>query len=294
MTAAHRPCRSKRAFAHRPEGWERSLPSPLGGPVNDPVPVRSPLPAALAGQNVLIVGGSSGIGLATARLLVDVRASPVLVARDTARLQIAADSLAGAVKVRTVTADVTDEDRLPRLLEGLRPFDHVLVTAGAGTRAPLAEGDRSRVQDAFDVRFWGGYAVARAAVACLPAGGSITYMSGIYAARPISQAAAAVASLAACEGLAKALAVELAPLRIRVNAVRSGVVDTPALRRRLLARDDDADTARADAAVAVAGETLPLGRYGTAEEAAAAAVFLMANPYVTGSVLTVDGGQSLV
>ncbi|MCX4761523.1 SDR family oxidoreductase [Streptomyces sp. NBC_01275] len=260
--------------------------------MSTPVPIRSPLPTALAGQNVLIVGGSSGIGLAAARLLGAAGAGLLLVARDETRLKEAADSLADATPVRTLAADVTDESALAQAFERAGPLDHVLLTAGAAARAPLAEADRSRVQGDFDVRFWGGYATARAAAERLPAGGSITFMSGVYTVRPVAGAAAAIASGAACEGLARALAVELAPRRVRVNAVRAGIVDTPPLRRRLGAAAQASD-AQADAVVAAAGRHLPLGRFGTAEEAAAAAVFVMANPYVTGSVVTVDGGQSL-
>jgi NAD(P)-dependent dehydrogenase (short-subunit alcohol dehydrogenase family) len=260
--------------------------------VSAPVPFRSCLPTALAGHNVLIVGGSSGIGLAAARLLTEARAGVFLVARDEPRLRDAAASLGGdRARVRVMVADVTDDERLTEVFDRAGTLDHVLLTAGAATRAPLADAGRSRARDAFDVRFWGGYEVARRAAGRLPAGGSITFMSGIYTVRPIAGAAAAIASGAACEGLARALAVELAPRRVRVNAVRSGVVDTPPLRRRLGVAQ--ADPAQADAAVAKAGAHLPLGRFGTAEEAAAAALFIMANPYVTGSVLTVDGGQSM-
>ncbi|MER7185750.1 SDR family oxidoreductase [Streptomyces hyaluromycini] len=256
-----------------------------------PAPVRTPLPAALAGQHVLILGGSSGIGLAAARLLAGAGARLSLVARDETRLKAAVGTLPDGTAVTALTADATDEDRLVEVFRQAGPLDHVLVTAGAASRTPLAETDRCRVRDAFDVRFWGGYSTARIAAGQLPAGGSITLMSGVYTVRPVAGAAAAIASGAACEGLTRALAVELAPQRVRVNAVRSGVVDTPPLRRRL--HVSDADPAEADAAVAAAGSHLPLGRFGTAEEAAAAALFVMANPYVTGSVVTVDGGQSL-
>ncbi|MEV7415143.1 SDR family oxidoreductase [Streptomyces sp. NPDC089919] len=253
-----------------------------------PVPSSVPLPGSLAGVTVLIVGGSSGIGLAAAGLLASVGARPVLAGRDEARLKAAAESLAercaaGGTDVRTYPADVRDEERLAEVLDELGTVGHVLVTAGTVTRAPLAEAGRELVADSVEGRLWGGYAVARAAAPRLAPGGSITYLSGIYVARPVPGGAAVIAAAAATEGLAKALAVELAPRRIRVNAVRSGTVDTPMLRRRL--PDDEA--------VAAAGRAMPLGRYGTAEEAASAALFLMSNPYVTGSVLTIDGGQSL-
>ncbi|MEU9276188.1 SDR family oxidoreductase [Streptomyces sp. NPDC048342] len=256
-----------------------------------PVPFRTPLPTALCGQNVLVLGGSSGIGLAAARLLAGSGARLHLVARDAPRLKAAAADLPDGTVATSWTADVTDETRLIEVFDRAGPLDHVLVTAGAAARAPLADADRERAHGAFDVRFWGGYAAARVAAERLPAGGSITLTSGIYTVRPVTGAAAAIASAAACEGLVRALAVELAARRVRVNAIRAGVVDTPPLRRRLKVAEAHPD--EADAAVAAAGRHLPLGRYGTAEEAASAAVFVMANAYVTGSVVTVDGGQSL-
>ncbi|WP_051795550.1 SDR family oxidoreductase [Streptomyces sp. NRRL S-87] len=258
-----------------------------------PTPVRSPLPESLAGATVVLVGGSSGIGLAAARLLSGLGARPVLVGRDADRLAAAAASVAGAARtapgappapVRTYVSDVRDEERLGALLGELGTVDHVLVSAGTATRGAVTATTREDVADSVEGRFWGAYAVARAATPRLAAGGSITYLSGVYVVRPVPNGAAVIAAAAAVEGLTKSLAVELAPRRIRVNAVRSGTADTPMLRRRL----------PDDAAVADAGRAMPLGRYGTAEEVAAAALFLMANAYVTGTVLTVDGGQSLL
>ncbi|MEU6407021.1 SDR family oxidoreductase [Streptomyces sp. NPDC046985] len=280
------------------------------------IPLRSPHPESLPGATVVVVGGSSGIGLAAARLLARLGARPVLVGRAAGRLQAAAAYLLGeapAAEVRTYVSDVRDEDRLGALFDGLGAVDHVLVTAGGVTRGALTETDRERVADSVEGRLWGGYAVARVAAPRLAPGASITYLSGVYVVRPAPGGAAVIAAAAAVEGLAKALAVELAPRRIRVNAVRSGTVDTPMLRRRLLPprppapgghapgghvpdREDPARLggAAGDAAVAAAGRGMPLGRYGTAEEVAAAVLFLMGNSYATGAVLTVDGGQSLM
>ncbi|WP_424217587.1 SDR family oxidoreductase (plasmid) [Streptomyces sp. BI20] len=281
----------------------------------EPAPFAARLPASsasFAGTTVLIAGGGSGIGLATARMLAGLGARPALLGRDEARLGIAADWLAASVpgaEVRTYRADVRDEERLGQVLDELGTVDHVLVTAGTVAGGPLATAPREHVADSVEGRLWGGYAVARTAAPRLGPGSSLTYLSGIYVVRPVAHGSAVIAAAAATEGLTRALAVELAPRRIRVNAVRAGSVDTPMLRRRLLAAvaehpapaahgaHDDPLTpggAAGDAAVALAGRTMPLGRYGTAEEVASAAVFLMANAYVTGTVVTVDGGQSLM
>ncbi|MEV0620380.1 SDR family oxidoreductase [Nonomuraea sp. NPDC050404] len=253
-----------------------------------PVPTGSSLPAALEGRTVVVVGGSSGIGLASATLLASVGARVALMARDEGRLSAAAESIraASGSSVLTIAGDGTDEGALERAFEGLGRLDHVLVTAGGFAVGPLLSTPREQVGQVVDGRFWGTYGVARAAVPHLPPGGSITLSSGLYLNRPIPGASATIAAIGAVEGFTKALAVELAPLRLRVNALRYGVVDTPLSRGALGLADD--------ASVAAAGQGAPLGRFATAEEAASAALFLMANNYMTGTVLSVDGGQSLV
>ncbi|GAA3717198.1 SDR family oxidoreductase [Nonomuraea antimicrobica] len=253
-----------------------------------PVPVSSPMPAGLEGRSVVIVGGSSGIGLAAGTLLASIGARVTLVARDTRRLAAAVDRVRATpgATVAGITADGTDEADLERAFDRAGAVDHVLVTAGALAVGALLDTPREQVGDAVEGRIWGAYGTARAAVRRLPAGGSITFSSGVYLTRPIPGASAAIAGIGAVEGLTRALAVELAPRRLRVNAIRYGVVDTPLSRTSMGWADD--------AAVAEAGRTAPLGRFGTAEEAASAAVFVMANNFVTGTVITVDGGQSLM
>jgi NAD(P)-dependent dehydrogenase (short-subunit alcohol dehydrogenase family) len=253
-----------------------------------PVPVRSPLPAALAGSTAVIVGGSSGIGLAAGALLHRLGARVVLVGRAQARLDAAVDSIQeDGPEVLAASADGGDEPALARIFDQAGSVDHVLVTAGGLDGAgPIGTLTHEAVRSTLDARVWGALAAARAAAPHLPAGGSITLTSGIYATRPIPGMAAPLAAIGAVETLTGALAVELAPRRLRVNTVRYGSVDTPLMR--------GAAGITTDQAVAEAGAGMLLGRFATAEEAAATAVFLMANTYVNGQVITVDGGQSLV
>ncbi|MEV4018676.1 SDR family oxidoreductase [Nonomuraea angiospora] len=256
-----------------------------------PVPVRSPLPTGLAGSTVVLIGGTSGIGLSAGVLLGGVGARVVLVGRDQARLAAAVDRVRDAAGGRAdsvlgVSADGSDEDALAEVFEQAGQVDHVLVTAGGLSGAgPVTELSHDDLRSVLDARLWGAVAAARLAANRLPAGGSITFTSGTYVVRPVPGMTGPLAAVGAVETFTRALAVELAPKRLRVNAIRYGSFDTPLL-RTISGLDGDA-------AVAKAGEGSPLGRFGTAEEAAASALFVMANNYVTGQVITVDGGQSL-
>jgi NAD(P)-dependent dehydrogenase (short-subunit alcohol dehydrogenase family) len=251
------------------------------------------LPTGLSGRTAVLVGGSSGIGLAAGVLLRSVGARVVLVGRDPDRLRAAADRVRGAGPagkpgdaVLEVAGDGGNEETLTEVFDRAGQVDHVLVTAGRlsgiGPVAGLSAADigatvTSMLQPAF--------AAARMAAIRLPAGGSLTFSSGILVVRPAPAMAAPLSAAGAVETMTRALAVELAPARQRVNTVRFGRIDTPLLRSRPGLESDDA--------MAAAGSAAPLGRFGTAGEAAAAALFLMANNYVTGQVITVDGGETL-
>jgi NAD(P)-dependent dehydrogenase (short-subunit alcohol dehydrogenase family) len=272
-----------------------------------PVPVRTPLPSALSGTTAVLVGGSSGIGLAAGVLLRSVGARVVLVGRDPDRLAAAVSRLRAvnpaedpeAVSplrgvhlaedpdaVLGVAGDGGDEQVLAEAFGKAGHVDHILLTAGGvGGAGPLTELSADQLRSVVDSRLWAAFAAARAAATRLPAGGSLTFSSGTLVVRPLPGMAAPLSVGGAVETLTRALAVELAPARLRVNAVRFGRIDTPLL-RSLPGLDSDE-------AIAAAGSTAPLGRFGTAEEAAATALFLMANNYVTGQVIAVDGGETL-
>jgi NAD(P)-dependent dehydrogenase (short-subunit alcohol dehydrogenase family) len=258
-----------------------------------PVPVRSPLPSALSGTTALLIGGSSGIGLAAGTLLRSVGARVVLVGRDPDRLKAATSRVRAAGRdedaddaVLSVSGDSGDERTIAEAFDRAGHVDHVFITAGGLSGAgPLAGLSADDVRTAVGAHLGGTFAVARTAADRLPAGGSLTFSSGILVLRPIPGMAVPLSVGGAVETLTRAFAVELAPARLRVNAVRYGRIDTPLLRSLPGLDSDDA--------VAAAGSTAPLGRVGTAEEAAATALFLMANNYVTGQVVTVDGGELL-
>lgn len=259
-----------------------------------PIPVRTPLTSALSGTTAVLVGGTSGIGLAAGTLLRSVGARVVLVGRDPGRLKTAIARVSEAGKtedpddaVLGVAGDSGDERTLVEAFERAGRVDHVLVTAGGMGGAGMLTGlTADEIRAALDARVQGAFSAARVAADRLPAGGSLTLTSGTLTVRPVPGLAALISAVGAVETLTKALAVELAPARLRVNTVRFGRIDTPLLR--------SVPGLDSDSAISAAGATAPLGRVGTAEEAAAAALFLMADNYVTGQVITVDGGESLV
>ena len=245
---------------------------------------RSPVrpDGALAGQTVVVLGGSSGIGLETARQVRGLGADVVLTGRDPDRLRHAATE----VSARSSAAfDATDTARLDRFFAELPdPVDHVLLTAGSPYYAPLAELDLDRARREVDEHLWLPIHVARAALGRVRPGGSLLLISGTAARRPGLGLTLPGALTAALSALTANLALELAP--VRVNLVAAGFVDTP-LSARLLGEglDDRRDQLRA---------TLPVRRVIEAADVAALAVHLMTNTALTGAIYDVDGGQQLL
>jgi NAD(P)-dependent dehydrogenase (short-subunit alcohol dehydrogenase family) len=248
-----------------------------------------PLPGSLTDARVLVIGGSQGIGQAAGELLAGLGAQVILAARDAGRLGSAARAIsdAGGGSVETEVVDVADPDSVEALFAATGAVDHVFAPASGFAAAPISAISAPEHDANLVTRLLGGHYIARSATPRLPAGGSITFTSGIFVTRPMAGVALGAASLGAIEAYTRALALELAPLR--VNTVRPGETDTPFFRGLIGAEPGPAG----DAAAAAAGATIPLGRVGTAREVAAAALFLMANTYVTGTVVTVDGGRSL-
>jgi len=237
---------------------------------------------ALAGQTVVVIGGSAGMGLETARLARAEGAEVILAARDPERLERAAAEV-GAVS--TAAFDVTDPAALDRFFAGLpAQIDHMMVTGPGPYYAPLAELDRDRAHRDFDVHLWLPIAVTQHAVGRVRPGGTLLFIGGTGGRRPGPGMSLIGAATAAGPALIANLALEAAP--IRVNLIAAGFVDTP-LSAALLGDDLDArrDQLRA---------TLPIRRVVGPEDIAALAVHLMANTAVTGATYDIDGGQQLV
>jgi NAD(P)-dependent dehydrogenase (short-subunit alcohol dehydrogenase family) len=238
--------------------------------------------------HALIIGGSSGIGLALAELLLDRGATVTIAGRSAERLAAAATKLAepGKTGLQTSQVDVTREDQVRRLLAEAAPVDHVVVTAAdvTGAYAPLPDFDLDGARKVLETKVIGPWLVAKHARPHLAASGSITFTSGIAAYRPGPGGSMIATANGALEALVRSLALELAP--VRVNVVSPGWVDTPIW-------DTFAGDAKAQRLAEMAAR-LPVGRVGQPADIARAFVALMDNGFTTGSVLHVDGGQRLV
>lgn len=236
---------------------------------------------SLAQQQVVVVGGSRGIGLAVAHLAKDLGAEVTLMARSPSGLRQASDELGG---VRTAIADLTDGAAISAAFAALPAIDHVYVAAGSFVGGSVLTGAMADFRRAVDTRLWGAVEVVRAAVPKLSSTGSLTFTGGLSSDRPVVGAWATAVATAATEQLARALALELAP--IRVNAIAPGWTDTPMWDVIL-----GADKAAAFGQVAT---QVPIKRLATATEVAQAVIFLMATGAVTGEIVHVDGGHRLV
>jgi len=231
----------------------------------------------LKGKSVVVVGGSSGIGLATAQLAKSVGATVTIAARSAQRLRAAAD----AHGLRGIEADVTSDESVERLFRDCGRVDHVVVTAAQIRSGPFKSLSMDDARVTMESKFWGAWRVARCAD--IAPGGSLTIVSGFLSIRPRLGAAIVGAANGALESLARSLALELAP--VRVNAVSPGVVDTPIR----AAMPEDARRKMLEQTAAA----LPVGRVGSAEDIARQILAFMTIGFATGSIVYLDGGGTI-
>lgn len=230
----------------------------------------------LNGKKVVILGGTSGFGFATARTAANAGAQVVIASRSQANVDKALSELPSGVTGATV--DVTDEASLNRFFTSLNGLDHLVVTAG--DTAPAFNPTSQQARQAFEVRFWGLYLATKAAAPHIRPGGSITLTNGIVAIRPWKGWALTSAIAGAVESLTRGLALDLAP--IRVNAVCAGVVKTPLWGGM---SEEEREAMYADTA-----KNLPVQRIGAPEDIAETYLYLMQSGFTTGQIVVIDGG----
>jgi len=228
----------------------------------------------LAGKKVVVVGGSSGIGLATAALAKREGADVIIASRHVVRL----DAVAEKLNAIAIPADVTNDDSVVSLFRSCGPVDHVVVTAAQLRTGPFKTVAIEDVRSTMEGKFWGAWRVARAAD--IRPGGSLTLVSGFLSIRPRPNSAIVSAANGALESLARALALELAP--VRVNAASPGIIDTPI--RAAMPEEARRDLLARTAAV------LPVGRVGMGEDIARQILGFMTIGFATGSIVYIDGG----
>lgn len=235
---------------------------------------------------ILIVGGSSGMGLALARRCLAEGSGVIIAGRNAARLNAARDELDRPAALATAVADISREAEVAALFARIGRLEHIVSTAAdiEGAYRLLPDIELSAAQKVVDSKFYGPLLLAKHGAPKLSANGSLTFVSGIAAYRPAARGSVVAAVNAGLEGLVRALAIELAP--IRVNAVSPGWVDTPIW--QFVAGDAKDET------LAAMAKRLPAGRVGRPEDIADAIRFLMGNGFTTGTTLHVEGGQRLV
>ena len=233
----------------------------------------------------VVIGGSSGIGKGIAKAALSEGAEVWIAGRSSDRLAKAVEELGRPEYLRTWSADATKEEQLNELFVQTGDVDHVIVTAADISQyASIRDMPADAIRQIVDSKLVAAMLVARRASQCIRLGGSLTFTSGIAAVRPLPSGAIVAAVNSGIEGLARGLALDLAP--IRVNVLSPGWVDTPVW-------DVVAGTEKSSVLEGMA-HRLPVGRIGVPEDVAQAAMFLTRADLVTGSVLSVDGGQRLV
>jgi NAD(P)-dependent dehydrogenase (short-subunit alcohol dehydrogenase family) len=231
----------------------------------------------LKNKSVLIFGGSSGIGLAIAQAAAQEGANVTIVSRSKEKLNAAKEKISGHVK--TVSLDINDESAVKHFFEHHEKFDHLITTAGSPNFRSIDNMNVAEAKEDFDNLFWRAFTIAKYGIPKLNLSGSILLTSGNIAAKPLKGAPILSAAANAIEGFAKALAIDLAP--IRVNVLSPSFTRTPLL----------GDNPEQNYAEAI--NKLLIKRLAEPEEMAHTALYLLNNNYITGQILRVEGGALL-
>ncbi|MEW9107678.1 SDR family oxidoreductase [Paenibacillus sp. S-12] len=235
----------------------------------------------LQNKKIVIIGGSSGIGLESAKQAIAHGAEVVIASRSMNKLQLAKEQL--GTKAETHQLDLTIEHEVEAFFQHVDAFDHLVVSAAETSGGSFLKSDTNQARQLFENKFWGQYHAVKYGASKLSTNGSIVLFSGVVAYKAMIGSSILGAVNAAVSNLGKTLALELAP--IRVNVVSPGIIDTPS-------RSKMPEEARQQLYETIA-EKLPVQRIGSTEDVAQSVLYLLTNSFVTGTVIHTDGGHSL-
>lgn len=240
------------------------------------------LPKNLKNKKIIVVGGSSGIGLSVATLANELGADVTLTSRDVNKAVSVAASVGPTVK--GFALDIDDEDSVFKFFKNSVDIDHIYIAAGSTKLGSVTDGNLEENMMSFNTRLLGSLRIVRAAANKINTTGSITFTGGVSTDRPIRGAWVAGLGSASAEQLAKVLVMEFP--NIRFNAVAPGYTDTPMW-------DGIMGENKIQILASIAAK-LPVKKIASPEEVASAVLFLMSNASITGEVIHVDGGSRLI
>jgi len=237
----------------------------------------------LKNKRVVITGGSSGIGFATAKMAVESGAEVIIAGRSKDKLATAKHAIGNTVQTKVL--DVSDENSVISFFNEIENFDHLITPAAGSVMGPFLEQDSKNVISFIESKLLGQYYTVKHAVPKLNKTGSITLFSGIVSRKPFVGGSSFAMAAGAIESLTRCLALELAP--IRVNCITPGIIATE-IWDSLMPKDMQEQTFSQFAS------QLPSGRVGTADDVCKAISYLLSNTFVTGSIVDVDGGHRVI
>lgn len=235
----------------------------------------------LKDKKVVVIGGSSGMGLAIAQATAKAEAKTIIASRSAQKLEAALAEIEQS-NVQAYPVDITDSDSIKDFFQRTGEIDYLVISGSSIEKGSFKELPIEKAMQTMDSKFWGPYRAVKAAP--MSDRGSIILFSGGLSRQPSAGVAIVCAVNAAVEGLARALALELAP--IRVNVISPGVVKTPIY--------SEMPEDKREQMYEQTAEMLPVGRMGEPEDIASMTLAVMTNPYMTGMVIDVNGGKFLV
>ena len=237
---------------------------------------------SLTGKTVLVVGGATGLGRATAEMAAQDGAQVLIASRSAEKLAKAAAEIGQDVGHRPV--DMTDEAGVRAWAKDLPEIDYLVISASSAAHGPFATSETGPLRAMFDAKFFGPYVTAREVLPKIRPGGASVLYSGVLSRKPGENSAVLGAVNGAVEALTRAMALELGP-DVRVNCVSPGMVRTEAY--------DAVPEDKREAMYESTGSSLPVGRVGYPQEIGAMVLGILTNGYLTGQVIDIDGGHMI-